>query len=188
MADMDALHQRGRALEDEFFHRVDEKLRAELRRKMQREEERTQLAAVTGFKAEDVLDHLLDAGFGTATIASLALVPTVFVAWADGSVTPQERQSVIRAALHHGLKDQPSAFQMLEGWLHNRPGQPLWSLWEEYVAALRQSLTPTLAQMLGQEILALATAVATASDNRRGVGKIVKEEQQVLDDIARAFA
>jgi hypothetical protein len=80
MFDHDAIHDRGRALEDEFFHRVDEELRKKLRETMERETKREQLLAATGFKDEALLDHLLDGGFEPATVAALVLVPAVFVA------------------------------------------------------------------------------------------------------------
>ena len=44
---------------------------------------------------DELLDHLLDGGFQPASVAALALVPAVFIAWADGSVTQNERQAVI---------------------------------------------------------------------------------------------
>ena len=63
MYDHDAIHDRGRALEDEFFHRVDEQLRTKLRESMEREKKREQLISATGFNDEELLDHLIDGGF-----------------------------------------------------------------------------------------------------------------------------
>ena len=37
MFEHDAIHERGKALEDEFFHRVDEKLRQQLHDSLERE-------------------------------------------------------------------------------------------------------------------------------------------------------
>src|SRR6056297_958344 len=184
MPESDAIHQRGQALEDEFFHRVDEKLRADLERSLARESQRQQLAEATGFQEQALLDHLLDAGFEATTLTALALVPMVFVAWADGSVTPQERQAVLSAAIHRGLKDQPTALNMLEGWLHKHPPKSLWEVWKEYVVALRQTLAPTFAEMLHAEIMRLSTTVAEASGGTLGFRKISKAEQAVLDEIA----
>ena len=113
MFDHDAIHDRGKALEDEFFYRVDEQLRQKLRESMEREEQRKQLIAATGFQDEELLDHLLDGGFQPTSVAALALVPAVFTAWADGSVTASERQAVMGAALQRGLDNQPMAMQMI---------------------------------------------------------------------------
>ncbi len=186
MLDQDALHQRGKALEDEYFHRVDQKLAEELRRKLHRDEDRQRLAAATGFTDEQLLDQLLDAGFDTPSMASLALVPLVFVAWADGSVTPQERQKVLSEALHRGIMNQPDASKLVEGWLAHRPPQSLWKLWGEYAEAVRDSIAPTLADLLGNAIMRASTDVAEASSAGFGQGKISRAERDVLNDIAKA--
>jgi len=188
MFETDALHRRGQALEDEFFHRVDEKLRAELRESMERSEQRTQLSAATGFQEQELLDHLLDAGFQASTLMALALVPSVFVAWADGSVTPQERQAVMSAALQRGLEHEPTALHMIEAWLHKHPPRTLWKLWKEYAEAIHATVSPTLAEMLMREILRQATAVAEASGGTLGFGKVSKDEQAILDEVANMFA
>ena len=142
MFDHDAIHDRGRAMEDEFFHRVDEELRKKLRESMEREEKRQQLISATGFQDEELVDLLLDGGFEPATVAALVLIPAVFVAWADGSVTPNEHHAVMSAALQRGLEDQPMAMKMVDGWLQSHPPRALWKLWKEYSVALTKgSLT-----------------------------------------------
>ncbi|MEO9593490.1 hypothetical protein [Rhodopirellula bahusiensis] len=188
MFERDTLHQRGKALEDEFFHRVDEKLGAELHARMERDEAIEHLKPSTCFDDTAVIEHLVDAGFTPSSIAALALVPLVFVAWADGNITAVERQSILSAALHRGLKNEPPAMSMLENWLHHRPADSLWRVWEEYASAVGQSLTPTLSAMLHQEIMRLATKVADASGGHFGRGKISAKERIVLDRIADLFA
>ena len=187
MFDTDALHRRGQALEDEFFHRVDEKLRAELRESMERKSAREQLSAATGFRDEELLNHLIDGGFKGASLAALALVPTVFVAWADGTVTPQERQAVMNAALQRGLEHEPTAMQLVEGWLHKHPPRSLWKLWKEYAEALHDSVSPTLAELLTREILRQSKIVAEASGGTLGIGKVSNDEQEILDEIEKMF-
>lgn len=186
MFDHDAIHDRGRALEDEFFHRVDEQLRKKLRESMEREKQREQLTAATGLKDQELLDHLLDGGFQPASVAALVLVPAVFVAWADGSVTPNERQAVISAALQRGLEDQPLAMKMVDAWLHNHPPRSLWKLWKEYSQAVRKTVPPEVAERLTSEILRQCTVVAEASGGTFGFGKISKPEQEILDEIAES--
>ena len=188
MFEHDPIHERGQALEDEFFHRVDEKLRQELRESMEREKAREQLSAATGFQDPELLDHLLDGGFSAASLTALALVPTVFVAWADGSVTPKERQAVMSAALQRGLEHEPGALHMVEAWLHKHPPRSLWKLWKEYAQAVHTSVSPTSAKVLTNEILRQATIVAEASGGTLGFGKISKDEKAILEEIENLFA
>jgi hypothetical protein len=187
MFDQDALHQRGKALEDEFFRQVDQKLLADLRAAAERAKLKEQLALVTSFQDDQLLEHLVDGGFQPSTLAALALVPAVFVAWADGSVTPQERQAVMSAALHRGIEEQPTAMQLLESWLHKHPPRPLWKLWKEYVEAVYKSVPAESGQALANEIRQLATTVAQASGGTLGFGKISNAEQALLDDIDSVF-
>lgn len=184
MFERDGISARGKALEDEFFRRVDEKLRAELRAKVDREEAIERLQTATGFTDAKILEHLVDAGFTASSIAALALVPLVFVAWADGDVTEAEHRTILDAASIRGVDDQPGAISMIENWLHERPDDGLWKLWRQYASDLSESLDPAQSTVLYEQVLRLATAVAAASGGFLGRGKISASEQRVLDQIA----
>ena len=130
-----------------------------------------------------VIDVGHDFPRGDVKVAALALVPAVFVAWADGKVTPQERQSVMSAALHRGFEREPSAFYLVEAWLGHRPPDSLWDLWKEYAQALYASMPPEMATVLAHEILRTARAVAESSRKTLATSAICKEEQQILDEV-----
>lgn len=183
MFENDAFHKRGQALEDEFFHRVDEQLRDQLRESIQREKSRELLAEATGFKNPELLDHLIDAGIESSAVAALALAPAVFVAWADGDVTAKERQVVMSEALGHGIDQNPISFQLIERWLEHCPPESLWKLWQEYATGVHESMSPAASKLLMTEIHQLATKVANASGGVLGRGKISKAEQNILDKI-----
>ncbi|QDT11899.1 hypothetical protein [Planctomycetes bacterium K23_9] len=183
MSDQDSLHRRGMALEDEFFRRVDEKLGEDLRRKLKRDKDRERLAAATIFKDDELLDHLLDAGLDASTMAAFSLVPLLFVAWADGTVTVKERQLLLSEALHRGIKEQPRAFALLENWLHHRPPNSLWNLWLEYATAVKTHVNPQLGVILGDSIVYSAMKIADASRSGLIHRKVSKAEQAVIDEI-----
>ena len=67
MFDQDALHQRGKALEDEFFRQVDQKLLADLKAADEGESLKEQLASVTSFQDDELLADLIDCGFQPMT-------------------------------------------------------------------------------------------------------------------------
>jgi hypothetical protein len=188
MFDMDAFKKREQALEDEFFHRVDEKLRAEIRRSMQRDRSREALAAATGLSDEELLDALVDSGFEATTLAALALVPAVFVAWADHSVTQLEHDAILKAAAERGLSEDGLASQLLEQWLITRPPRSLWDTWKRYATSVGESLSDTAAGVLTTNILHTATVVAEASGGILGFGKVSSAEQEVLDQIKEVLS
>jgi hypothetical protein len=183
MIPADALHKRGQALENEYFQHVDQQLLEKLREASQRAARLEELTKATGLHDDELGSHLLDAGIDASNVAALTLTPIVFVAWASGTVSPEERQGVISAALRRGVASNPLAFRLLEQWLQTRPPRELWQLWKEYAAALHRALPATTADKLRARLLAQAEEVAKASGGVLGIGKICLAEQRVLDEI-----
>lgn len=125
-------------------------------------------------------------------MAALVLAPLVEVAWADGHVTPAEREAVFEAARALGL-GQRSEFcrSTLRRWLNEAPPTKVLEQW-------RQSLAPTLAASASRpslkaknRLLSEAVKIAKmdaldfeegpAIDQRAG---ITDAEQRVLDELA----
>ena len=183
MVQMDAIHRRGQALENEYFQHVDQQLLQKLREKSDYEQRLAELTEAAGVKDAELARHLIDAGIDASNVAALTLTPIVFVAWASGTVSPEERQGVMSAALRRGVNSNPLAFRLLEQWLQTRPPRELWSLWKEYAAALHQTLPAETAEKLRERLLTQAREVAMASGGVLGVGKICPSEQRVLDEI-----
>ncbi|NND98501.1 MAG: hypothetical protein HKN47_14365 [Pirellulaceae bacterium] len=183
----DPIHHHGRSLEDEFFFQVDQRLREKLRETMHDEESRTALMQATGIHDNVVLQHLVEAGLEASTIAALGLAPVVFVAWADGSVSRQERQTVMGEALRRGLATAPAAFHLVESWLMQKPSEKLWTSWVEYVEKILENADDTVAEGLKESVMLQSTEVARASSGLLGLHRIGAEEQKVLDKIKAAF-
>lgn len=188
MFDADPFAKRERAMEDEFFHRVDEKLRENLRQKMEREQARESITAATGIDDTGLLDALLDAGIRSETLVALTLIPSVFVAWADGSVTDAERDTVMKAASERGIDSGHLAHEVLQGWLGKRPPKSLWATWKQYAEIAGTTLDAETKSRLTEEIVKHATLVAKASGGILGIGKISAAEQTVLDDVSTALS
>ena len=183
MIQTDAIHKRGLALENEYFQHVDQELLKKLRETSERAQRLEELTKATGLHDDELGSHLLDAGIDASNVAALTLTPIVFVAWASGTISPEERQGVISAALRRGVSSNPLAFRLLEQWLQTRPPRELWQLWKEYAGALHQALPGTTADKLRARLLVQAEEVAMASGGVLGVGKVCAAEQRVLDEI-----
>ena len=183
MQNQDAFEKREQTLEDEFFYRVDEQLRADIRRSLERESSREALSEATGLTDPDLLEALLDCGLQATSIAAFALVPAVFVAWADYSVTEPERETVMQAAEKRGIEKDSLAWQVLHSWLDSPPKKSLWETWQRYADAVKLSLPQAGTVMLSANIVHIAETVAEASGGVLGIGKTSKNEQAVIDDI-----
>ncbi|MCC9601736.1 hypothetical protein LOC67_14345 [Stieleria sp. JC731] len=187
MNETDTIHQRGHALEDLYFRRVDESLLQTMREKTRRRQLLEELADVAAIEDTDVLNHMLDLNINASTIAAFTLTPLVFVAWADGTVTSGERQMVISAALVRGVSENPLAFMLLKQWLETRPPRQMWETWKEYAERLHESLPAEIADSLAAQMISNAKVVAKASGGVLGVGKTSNAEQKILDAIAETL-
>ncbi|GIW43563.1 MAG: hypothetical protein KatS3mg077_0845 [Candidatus Binatia bacterium] len=183
------LAERRQALEEEFFRRREQALLEKMRQAQQREQQRAALAEASGIKDPELLDRLIDLGIQPRTLAPLALVPLVEVAWADGSIARQEREAIVQAAHSLGLEKGSAGFALLESWLDERPDPALRRLWQEYVRALCAGLAESERRRLRENVLGRARAVAEAAGGFLGLGRKVSEaEEQVLRELDSAFA
>jgi hypothetical protein len=186
--DYDALHARGRSLEDAYFAERDRELAARLKERLNSDELKHLLYYSVGLK-----DELADKGFahlqtGVEVIAAMALLPMVEVAWCDGSVSLNEKGAVLRGAAEIGMGPESPLHQFLLHWLEQRPSLAALQAWRDYVKAFVSIVEPAHAAKAKENILGRAEKDAKAAGGFLGMGnKISKEEQACLDSLAQAF-
>ncbi len=179
----------GRELEDSFFLQEDRVLIERLQALRRMEETREALSRASGIRDPAVLKRLTELGVRPESVAALALVPVVEVAWADGNIDDRERRAVIDAAEARGIQAGGIEHELLESWLARRPRPQLLEAWQHYVAGLLPELTPAQREGLRDELLGRAQAVAEASGGFLGLGnKVSPQEAAVLDRMAQAFS
>jgi hypothetical protein len=181
------LGDRGRALEDEFFRKEDQRLLGRLRELRDKSVSRETLAKASGIKNEAILDKLLELGIRPETVAALALVPLAEVAWADGSIDARERQLVLERAEKSGIAPGSSDHALLESWLERRPEPKLLTAWIQMVRGLREHMTPEQAAALRDGLIERAKAIASASGGVLGVGKVSAAEADMIQQLESAF-
>ena len=181
------LGDRRKALEESFFRKENEKLRARLATQKAEREAREELARESGISDEAVLDRLVKLGLSPETLAALSLVPLIEVAWANGKLDEKEREAVLSGAAASGVKDGSAAHHLLEGWLLQKPSPALRETWDGYIRALVSSLPVTAREALKHDLLDRARAVAEAAGGVLGLGSISKEEAAALERLERIF-
>ena len=174
------LDERRHGLEEAFFAQQD----AALRRRLQEDEaqrgRQEALAAASGLKDPAVLGRLVAMGVSAETVSAFGLLPLAAVAWADGTISQEERAAVLRAA---GLQETGQG--LLEGWLRQRPSAQTMELWRDYARALQAGMEPQERQALRDAVLRQARDVAEAAGGFLGLGrKVSASEQAVLDELA----
>lgn len=182
MGDDNAMGRRGKALEDEYFHRKEKELIEKLRKRRAAEAQLKELSEAIGIPNEEVLNTLQELGYTRETVALLHLVPLINVAWADGKVSRPERELILEAANMRGVEAASPAYQQLEDWLENRPGE---EFFEQTLRVIRH-LAP--GDEAAGDVLSQAMQVASASGGILGFGgKISAQEKELLSRIASAL-
>jgi DnaJ-domain-containing protein 1 len=186
---MDAvLKRKGQRLEDLFFAEQDAKLIAKQKELARTARTQQALADVSGITNQEVLRKLVELGISPALLASLAVVPLVEVAWADGSVHEKERKAIMDGAAGAGIGRGSVDYELLEEWLAQPPPAPLLEAWEHYISGLCQALSEQDRKALELSLLSRARLVAEAAGGFFAlVSKVSAQEEAILDRMARAF-
>lgn len=182
------LETRRRSLEEEFFHRENQRLVENLRKMHRIEKSKEALAHASGITNDAILEKLLELGIQAETVAALALVPLVEVVWADGHLDEKERQAILAAADAGGLAREDLDYELLQSWLIRRPEPRLREAWRQYIEGLCEQLSEEERNALKADLLDRARAVAEASGGFLGLGsKVSQAEAGMLEELEKAF-
>lgn len=184
----ETLEDRGAALEDEFFHKEDQKKLAKLKEKLSSEEALAELRKASGMTDDAVLAKLVELGLRGPTVAALSLVPLIAVAWADGEIQENERESILHAANAKGMAAGSPGHELLTSWLTTKPDESLVEAWEGYMKALLSQLNDEQVRILKNQILGFAKVIAESAGGFLGFGKVSGTESKVLERVEKAFA
>lgn len=186
MGDENQLSKRGKALEDEYFHRKEKELIEKLRLRNAAEAHRQELSAATGIPDEEILKTLHELGYTRETVSLLHLVPLLHVAWADGHVSAGEREMILEAASLHGVTGGSPAYLQLTEWLDQRPSEEFFDQALSVVGSILQSYPEAVPGT--SDVLADSIRVAQASGGILGFGnRVSDEERAMLERIAKAI-
>ncbi|HEY2411755.1 MAG TPA: hypothetical protein VGI40_05915 [Pirellulaceae bacterium] len=183
----DSFKQRERGLEEAFFQERDRQLLEKLRSHLAAMEHKAQLAHVTGIVEDHVLASLTQAGVRAETLAAVVLIPLVEVAWCDGTVAPEERDAILNAASQQGIHRGSPSRELLEHWLTARPDSRIINAWKEYVHELARIMPGPTLETMKKNLLHRLHNVASAAGGFLGLVTISKHEQQMMDEIAKAW-
>ncbi len=187
---MDAatLESKGRLLEDKFFLEQDRILVQKLRELRKMEESKQALSAVSGITNAAVLQKLVELDIHPEILASLAVVPLVEVAWADGRVADRARAAIMEASAQNGLAKGSPDYEILDRWLARRPAPELLEAWTHYVHGLCEMMAADEREALRRGLVERARRVAEAAGGFLGLTSPVSAaEQRMLDALEKAF-
>jgi hypothetical protein len=182
----DLLAAKSRALENSFFRERDLGLLAYLR--SQTDQTRNQLAEISKIHDIKVLDDLIRVGITAESFTALSLLPLVRIAWADAEIQDSERAAILQAAETEGISKDSTNYQLLKGWLDDRPDPTLLEAWREYAVELAKELDEASLAEVRRITMDRARRIAELTGGILGLShEISKEEERALIDLARAF-
>ena len=184
----EALGNRARMLEDRFFLEQDRVLIEKHRELKKLEETRQALSEVSGITNQKVLQRLVELKVQAETLASLAVVPLVEVAWADGRIEDKERAAIMHASAETGIAKGSPDYDLLDRWLTHRPEPELLEAWKHYIEGLCELLTPEERASLRSDLIDRARRVAEAAGGFLGLtSKVSEAERQILEKLDQSF-
>ena len=184
----DSIEQRGRTLEDAFFHRVDQQLLQQLKQHASVEQGRQALASACPWASDAMLDSLEHAKITPESLVSLTLVPLIRVAWADGRIELKEREAILKAASDFNCAEDSPGHKFLAAWLDEpAEAEKLFESWKHYATALVAAVPAESASALKAQIVEHARGVAKATGGILGIHSISDAEEAVLKEIEAAF-
>jgi hypothetical protein len=183
----DAFAERSKNLEDAFFKDRDQQLMQKMRRELESLEESKKLAHVSGIVEERVLKSLVGAGVRGETLTAVTLIPMVEVAWCDGSVSGEERDAVLNAAVKAGIHPDTASYELLRQWLQSRPDSHIIAAWKDYVTEVSRLMPKESVADFKRNMIDRCTRVAEAAGGFLGLATISKHERAKIDEFAKAF-
>jgi len=183
----DNLMNMARILQTMFFAEGDVTL-VKQREELQRmEHTKKVLSGLSGITNQDILQKFIELDVSPEAVTSLALVPLVMIAWADGEVDDKEREAVLNSLRGYGLIKNNVNYTLLNEWLGKRPPRKMLDAWTHYISEICGSLSAEERAELKANIMGHAAAVAGASGGFLSITKISPEEEGMLAKLKKAF-
>lgn len=188
MPDKDMLSERGRSLEEDYFRKKDRELIEKMRQAAAADQGRQELAKKSGLQDPALLKELEELGFSTETVSLLPLVPVLRVAWAEGGITPAERDLLVRLARSRGISEGGAADRQLLAWMAHRPDAAVFTRAGRLIRAMLDSGSGEAADLSPESLVEYCEQIAAASGGLLGIGRVSTEEKQLLASIAQELS
>ncbi|MEZ4450068.1 MAG: TerB family tellurite resistance protein [Nannocystaceae bacterium] len=165
------------ASEEIYFKNQEMAARRKLREELDAAARKTQEDA----RRKDLVVRIQELGFAGERAKVFDLMPLIHVAWADGSISRQERAQILELLERRGITPGTDAFMMVETMLEEAPSQ---AFMDETMIVLREVAGGKRAESM----VDLCIQIADASGGIFGLGERISDaERDRIEAIARAF-
>jgi hypothetical protein len=182
---------REKAMEEAFFRREDAKLLEKLKQNAGLDEIALAIAEKLQVDKPELLLRVRQTGLNADNASALFIAPLVQVAWASGSVTKAEHDTVMRLAQGRGMDPASAAYAQVEQWLKERPNDEIFDTAVEVVKYGFAVLPEDEREARIKRIVDACEEVAEASGSSLGwvlgLKSISSTEASTLDTIAKTL-
>ena len=163
--------------EERYFKELELETRARLRKNLEKDAaalaDQRQVARQVGTEDLDLAERVRKLGFDGDKARVFDLLPLVWVAWADGTVTRSERATILGVLERRGVAPGSPPFQVIESLLEERPTD---TYLQQALEVLRDVLADKPAAT--DTLVDLCVAVADASGGFLGLGNRISGEER----------
>ena len=169
--------------EEDYFRKQDR----ELIERMRKAAAEAAAGARVGIQDPELLRDIAALGFGPDTVSLLPIVPILQVAWADESISPEERKLIVDFARLRGVTEGSAADSLLTEWLTRRPSADTFSRANRLVAAMLAAGSGTAQDLSADDLVKYSESIAAASGGLLGLGKVSAGERLAIEQIQKAL-
>jgi len=182
---LDILREKERGEEAQYFRRKDQELIQKLREQAHLDDLAKRLAEKLQVEDPALLRTIIAQGVTQETGPAFLLAPLVQIAWAEGKVTPEERDVILKIARQRGIEDGSPAHAQLVEWLAKRPSDELFEASEMSIKLGLSVLPPTERDARIKEIVVQCRRVAAASGGSGlarllGLSHAVSQQEEIV--------
>lgn len=174
-----------RHLEEKYFRKREQELIKKLKERAEKEAARKGLLEAVGVSDEGILQTLEELGYNRDTVRVFHLFPLVVVAWADGTVSEEERSKILEAARAWDITEEQPAYARLKEWLDVRPDEVTTSRALRVMRDVLQFRPVEKQRDYRKNVVGLCEQVAEASGGFLGIyGNVSREERALIKRVA----
>src|SRR5687767_11083994 len=183
----DMFHDRERAEESVYFQQRDAKLIEKLRDKARLAEIARALAEKLKVDNPALLDRIVKLGVTLETGAAFILAPLIEIAWADGGVSQEEHDAVVRLAQERGVAPGSADLNQIRKWLADHPPD---ALFEASLEAIKVGLSVLPQDEADERVAKMIKACEEVAQASGGLarllhirGRVSPMERSVLNEM-----
>jgi hypothetical protein len=171
--------------EAEYSHQLDSELINSMRSQAESQEHRLRLEEASQIHKPELIEALEKLGFDDTTVMLLFVVPLVQVAWADGAISPIERDHIMAIAALRGVESNTPAHRQLMAWLDRQPQPEFFEGTLKAIEGVLSSLLPTERKSRREALLLCCRDAAAAPCHFFGwLSRVCAAKRKAIEEIA----